>query len=335
MPHDIATHGNGQRSCYSLRDHPWHRLGAVVDRPVADPDLLTLAGLAWEPQRRPIYTDNLDPVPNHLAICRSDDQRVLGVVGQDYTPLPNTDLIGFLREASGWGDLTIETAGALGQGETVWMLARVPDLDLIMGDDYSEGYLLISNNHVGRQKLIIQPTQVRVVCRNTLNLALGKRSKRRQSVTGRFAIRHTSGLNQALADAAQAYAGAIHTQRAIRVAVEHLAGVDLTARYLQHLIDRAFGPVESGPDETNRANAMRKTREERISEILESPTCRVNGTAGSLWAGFNAITEYVDHERPTRTLGKVTAEAQRFASSIWGSGASIKHRAWEAALALA
>ena len=96
--------------------------------------------------------------------------------------------------------------------------------------------------------------------------------------------------------------------------------------------DRIFN-VPDGPDESDRAASIRRKREDSIRSILAGETCMQRDTAGTAWALFNGITEWVDHERGTR--GGESADAQRFASSVWGSGAALKQRAWETMLDLA
>jgi len=337
MAHDIALHtsagGRQRRSFYSLRESPWHQLGTVVDLPLADPQILQVAGLDWTPRKVPLYTSEFDDIPDHVAIKRSDDGRILGVVGCDYEPLPNAAMFDFLRQAAGVGDLTIETAGALGHGESVWALARVPDLDIVLSEDVSLGYLLISNGHIGQRRLTVQPTSIRVVCSNTLALAMSRRGGRRGTLAGGFAIRHTKGIHQALADVSKAYADAIAAHTMTVQACEYLTRAPVNNAKLRVLFDRVFD-VPDAPDEQDRAAAIRRTREDRIMAIFNSPTC-MNEHGGSLWAALQAVTEFVDHDRPTRAGEGKDEAAQRFASATWGSGAKLKAKAWKTALELA
>ncbi len=90
-----------------------------------------------------------------------------------------------------------------------------------------------------------------------------------------------------------------------------------------------------GPDEADRAKALRKTREERLAAILASPTSQVKGTKDTLFSAMNAVVEFADHDRTTRTSEGGDADESRLFSATFGSGAELKSRAWEAALALA
>jgi hypothetical protein len=90
-----------------------------------------------------------------------------------------------------------------------------------------------------------------------------------------------------------------------------------------------------GPDETDRAKALRKSREERMAAIMASPTSQVRGTKDTLFSAMQAVVEYVDHDRTTRTSDGGEADESRLFSATFGSGAEVKARAWNAALELA
>lgn len=345
MAHNLSTHldaaGNKVASFYSLRVNPWHSLGTVVERPLSDSGILNAAGLAWTADKVGLrLADTLDAVADHVAIVRSDTRATLGVVGSDYHPLQNEDLFAFFRDVAGVRDFTVETAGALGAGETVWALARIPGLEMAKGDDISQGYLLIRNNHDGNATLRITPTMIRVVCANTMRMATAEavgRSRRhgRNTLSGGWCVRHTRGIKQAIADIADAYARTFADYETTRAAFSALTSKPLSSAAFDAMMAAAFA-TSAKAEESDRAKAMAKARLDKVAAILASRTCNVSGTAGTLWAGLNAITEYVDHESRTRqTDATATDASQRFASAMFdGNGDKIKAAAWEAALAL-
>lgn len=338
MAHNLSQHrdasGALRHSCFSLRINPWHQLGTVVEEPVASDQAQHLAGLAWSTKRLPMYSSEMDAVPEHFAVKRSDNQAILGVVGSKYVPLQNDDLFAFLRSLADVGeDVVVETAGALGRGETVWTLLRLTDRTIRIGEDESQAYLLASNGHVGNRLLTIQPVLVRVCCRNTLSAALAVRHGRNGTREGGFRIRHTAGMTAALGDVVAAYRGSVAAISELELAYSVLARTPLTEAMIRDTIDRAFrGDGEGAPSEADRAQAMRAAREDRIRAILASPTCQVPGTAGSSFALLQAIIEEVDHSRPTRTVAGQDTAAQRFASANWGSGARVKAQAFDLVL---
>ena len=89
-----------------------------------------------------------------------------------------------------------ETAGALKGGRHIWMLARLPKTLRAAGDDEIRPYVLLANSHDGTRALRMIPTTIRVVCPNTLNLALG-----RSAATDGVTIFHNESLDRRVADA--------------------------------------------------------------------------------------------------------------------------------------
>lgn len=339
---NIATHidadGIERRSFVSLNVAGWHRHGTVVNKSLKDPEALSLSGLDWTAEALSLYRSDMEPITSHKVIIRSDDKRQLGIVGKGYKTLQNRDLFAWFREVAGIKEMVLETAGALGEGETVWALARIPGIELRKGEDFSQGYMLISNAHDGSAAVTIRPTTIRVVCQNTLAMATaGMRGK--GTVQNGWKVRHTSGMSVALADIADAYARTMADYETTRAAFSALTGRPLTKEGFDKMMAAAFAKsaeaLVEAPDEKGRAQSIAKNRAEKVQSILYSPTCTVQGTAGTLWAGLQAITQYVDHESTTRVTGDASADFQRFASAQFGgAGERAKAKAYEAALAL-
>ena len=176
---------------------------------------------------------------------------------------------------------------------------------------------------------------MRVICQNTLRMAEAQiRSNRdRPGLAGGFTIRHTAAIHDTVIDAKEAFTETIRAHAKTKALWTRLADVPLTAVREVELFTRVFGAV--GPDESDRARAMRKTRDERLSEILASPTSQVRGTKDSLFSAMQAVIEYVDHERTTRTTDGANADEARLFSATFGSGAAVKERAWDVALEMA
>ncbi len=118
-----------------------------------------------------------------------------------------------------------------------------------------------------------------------------------------------------------------------KAAWNRLADIPLTEKLEAEFMASVFG--RPGPDESDRAKALRKGREERLAAILASPTSQVKGTKDSLFSVMQAVVEYADHDRTTRTAEGGDADESRLFSATWGSGAELKARAWDAALEMA
>ncbi len=325
------------------RQNPWQRAGrTMLGEATIDPDAaIRQAGLLWSVERVDLRcADTLDAVRDFSAIRRSDTNGLLGVVGKDYEPFQNASMFQVFKDLAavdrGDGGLpfTIETAGAFQGGKVVWAQAHLENLGIKIGDDESKTYLFVSNSHNGSKALIISPTTYRICCSNSLRMAEAQaRANRRLGLAGGFTLKHTPGISAAVAAAKDAFATVIRNHAATKAAWNRLADVPLTKKREADLMAMVFG--KPGPDETDRARALRKTREERISAILASPTSQVRGTKDTLFSAMQAVVEWADHDRTTRTSDGGDADESRLLSATFGSGAAAKEAAWEAALELA
>jgi phage/plasmid-like protein (TIGR03299 family) len=324
--------------------NPWQRNGrTMLAEAMTDPDAaIRQAGLDWTVERVDLRcADTLDPVPEFSAIRRSDTNGLLGVVGKDYNPFQNQAMFSVFKDLAavdrGDGGLpfTIETAGAFQGGRVVYALAHLPDLGIRIGDDAIRTFLLVSNGHTGNRTLIIAPTTVRVICQNTLRLAesQARENRKHPGLAGGFTLRHTPGIHEAVNEAKAAFAATIVSHAATKAAWNRLADVPLTSKLEAEFMAQVFG--KSGPDETDRAKALRKGREERIAAILASPTSQVRGTKDTAFSLLQAVVEWVQHERGTRVINGGDADESRLFSSMFGSGAQVSERAWDAALQVA
>ena len=185
MPANVET-------MFSVRETPWHGLGRIIMDAPASREALELAGLDWQVESRNIYSGTGAMIPGYRANVRSTDDAVLGAVSDRYRIVQNEEAFQFTDDLLGEG-VTYETAGSLQGGKKVWMLARLPRKYLIAGDQV-EPYLVIFNSHDGSSGVKVAMTPIRVVCQNTLNLALNtaKRS---------WTARHTENVLLRVQDA--------------------------------------------------------------------------------------------------------------------------------------
>ena len=155
---------------FSVRKKPWHGLGTIVMDALSSKDALKMAGLDWNVVQEPIYTDYNEVIAGYKANVRDFDRKVLGVVTDRYKIIQNHEAFAFTDTLLGSG-VRYETAGSLQEGKRVWILARLPREYIISGERISP-YLVFSNTHDGSGAVKVALTPVRVVCNNTLNLAL-------------------------------------------------------------------------------------------------------------------------------------------------------------------
>lgn len=298
---------------------PWHGMGAVIKDALLSEDAIKTAGLDWEVEKRPIYVQSTDgtmvPPKEWVATVRKDNETVLGIVGPKYLPLQNKEAFQFMDDLAGPGRLLqYETAGSLAYGRKVWMLATVKDLVIQpVKDDIVQPYLLLANGHDGKFELSISWTSVRVVCQNTLMLAL------RQADT-KYSMRHTQSLGDRK-EQARAILGL--TQDVVKKTEEefqHFASLKIKGdEVLNKILEEVF------PNETTRASKTRDT----IKELFETgPGSQLPGVSGTGWGLLNAFTAYSTHLRTSRG-----GTEKRVESVWWGSSNALNQKARDTILA--
>jgi phage/plasmid-like protein (TIGR03299 family) len=217
------------------------------------------------------------------------EAKVLGVVGQEYTPLQNSDAFAFFDPIVGEKAAVYHTAGALGQGERIWLLAKLPDEIRVIGDDIAEKYLLLSNSHDGKSSVQIKFTPIRVVCENTLTMAL------RSGPTVRAA--HKKDLPQRL-ELARHLLGIVGKRfMEIEEEFKRMVAVQIDGARLQQYLERVFPDPERGADNDRYEKTLREVRHDRAGAeyfFVQGRGNAAKGVAGTLWAAYNGVAEYID-----------------------------------------
>lgn len=272
---------------FSTRVKPWHGLGVIVEESPTSKDALRLAGLDWSVEQRPIQTVDGVPLNGFKANVRSTDKKVLGVVTDKYKIVQNDEAFAFTDALLGEG-ITYETAGSLQEGRKVWLLAKLPHKYLISGDEVTP-YLVFSNSHDGSGAIKVAMTPVRVVCNNTLNLALAE-TKRCWSTI------HTGNLSGKLQDAKQTLLHADAYMQGLAKAFEELRKVKLTDRKVMGYIDILLPELDnSTPQQTK--NIVR-LKEDMKARYFDAPDLKDVGKNG--YRFINAVSDFATHAKPIR-----------------------------------
>jgi phage/plasmid-like protein (TIGR03299 family) len=349
--HNLNQRADGSYAFYSVKEPGWHKLGNVVERPVADPEARRLAGLDWLAEEMDICRSDMVGVSDYKAIIRSDTRETLGVVSSSYTPVQNHELFEWMRGLESIGSVTIETAGAIGAGELVWVLARCDALKFDINGDLHFGYLSLINGHGGNRKLVVCPSDVRAQCFNTVSMILAQ--KRHGTIASGWELLHRPGIHKNLEVIQNLYAETAKAHKITQEMLALLASKPLTDEAVKRMFTEPFLPkakpvevdaepvatedvVEDEKDESVRAKLIRQERESRLQTILASDTCNT-GNAGSLYAVLQAVTEFAQYDvvvRP-RTGGERGIEEARFRSNLDGRASDIKRAATKLALELA
>lgn len=272
---------------FSTRMKPWHGLGVVVEESPTSKDALRLAGLNWSVEQRPIQTVDGVPLNGFKANVRSADKKVLGVVTDKYKIVQNDEAFAFTDALLGEG-ITYETAGSLQEGRKVWLLAKLPHKYLISGDEVTP-YLVFSNSHDGSGAIKVAMTPIRVVCNNTLNLALAE-TKRCWSTI------HTGNLSGKFQDAKQTLLHADAYMQGLAKAFEELRKVKLTDRKVMGYIDILL-PELDNPTPQQTRNIVR-LKEDMKARYFDAPDLKDMGKNG--YRFINAVSDFATHAKPIR-----------------------------------
>lgn len=315
MGHDICIDENtGKASIFVVKEPAWHGLGQVVPEALTAKDAIIQAGLDWDVVKSPVYFgEDKTEIPNRHAIVRTDNNVPLGIVGKEYTPVQNREAFTFFDPLVSDKEAIYHSAGALGKGERVWILAKLPT-DIVIGkDDLIKNYLLIFNAHDASSALTALLTPIRVVCNNTLTAAL-------HSAANRISIRHTQNVHDNLFEAHRLLGLSNRYRDEVENAFNFLSSKQIGQDFLTKTLDELFSFVD-GEGNVQQFNGRIK---EKIVEIFESnvggqdlPTCK--GTAFGL---YNAVSFYYDNVRDYKT-------ADRRAITNWfGGGVNMKQKAF-------
>jgi phage/plasmid-like protein (TIGR03299 family) len=318
---------------------PWHGLGTPVPTSIENArEAVEVAGQGWTVSVEQLITTSGIAITDGRrckAIVRDDTRTVLGVVGQRYKPIQNAEAFDFLDSLAAERVIRYHTAGVLGRGERIWILAQLHGDIKVAKDDVVKKFLLFSNNHDGTASARCLWTPVRVVCANTLNQAVN--GSKGEGVV----IRHTGSLQGKIQEAQRILGLAVRMYDDLEGQFKASAKFKMTDTMRATYFASLFGPGSKGNDEDGTAEEVSaKTRKtlDRLDELAE--TGRGNGAKpvkGSLWASYNAVSELTDHERGTRVSkgadGNLRGDepSKRFESSMFGQGSHVKETAWELA----
>lgn len=274
-------------SMFYVRETPWHGLGTKVMNAPTSETALTLAGLDWNVIQKTIETEDGVPIPGFKANVRDTDKKVLGVVTDRYKVVQNTEAFSFTDDLLGEG-VTYETAGSLLEGRRIWLLAKLPQRYIISGDEITP-YLVFMNSHDGTGSIKVAMTPIRVVCNNTLNLALST-AKRYWSAN------HTGDICGKLEDARYTLLYADKYMAELGKTIDSLNRMKLADRQVYEYIDALF-PLVDNPTEQQKKN-LRQMKEEVKTRYFDAPDLRHVGK--NAYRFVNAVSDFATHSKPLR-----------------------------------
>lgn len=309
---------------------PWHGLGFEVSDDLSADEMLTAAGLDWSVSKRPLYfpKQNLDHVelklvPTKYALTRDSDETLLDIVGETYKPVQNRDAFEFFKRFVDQGGMKMDTAGSLRSGQFIWGLAKIEDAFNVGNneEDRIEGYLLLTQPHRFGFSMVAALTPIRVVCMNTMRMALGDSMKGKGE--GVFRMPHNRSFDEEVKKAAETALGlAKQSMGQLQEIANDFAqvriGRDDLITYFHNV---ANVDIEEGQDDPEKFTRTIKTLLEAVDQ---APGSQLKTAEGTLWGAYNAVTFVADHVRGN--------DDNRLASTWFGTGAGMKRRALELAV---
>ena len=307
---------------------PWHGLGNELPAQQPLEVWMERAGMNWTIEQAPVQyvvsqsgpLSEICSFDDQKVLCRSDTKAPLSVVGSRYHVVQPREMLEFYRDLTEVSGFELETAGVLKAGRKFWALARTGQESALKGSDRVKGYLLLATSCDGTLATTATPTTVRVVCNNTLTIALG-------GASSAIKVPHNTSFD------AQA------VKRQLGIAVTRWDGF---MQRMRTLADRRVKSTEAEnfflqvlcPGGEAAKDGTAPTHERALKKVQalydgHGRGAELAAAKGTAWGLLNAVTEFVDHERRARS------PEYRLDSAWFGQGASLKQRALDQALLLA
>jgi phage/plasmid-like protein (TIGR03299 family) len=325
MSHEITIRKTGKAEMAYVGETPWHGLGQELQAGQSLETWREAAGMDWRIQRGLVRyaTQNdgdlgLQVMPDQHVLFRSDTKESLGIVSPKYKVVQPSDVLEFFRDLTEANGFQLSTAGTLFNGKRFWALASIGEEACVVGDDKIGGFLLLSSSCDGTLATTAKFTTVRVVCQNTLSMAMNSRDRTEVS------IRHTSKFDPE------------RVKNELGLARGHFGDFMKAARTLaKKSMDnkKAAEFTASILTETKTVLGEDVYKSKQFLKIMDLfKGSAMGGTLlsaeGSAWGLVNSITEFVDHH------ARASTASHRMASAWYGRGDSLKTAALQKALSL-
>ena len=327
MAHEMEENDH---AFYGSLKPAWHGLGTVVDGTLGSEAAMKTARLDWRVEKEPVYVSdgksghNL-AVPDRFATCRQDlpkdnPARILGIVSDGYEIIQNVEAFKIGDDLAGEGGVSWETAGSLRNGKLIWMLGKLPG-ESTVADDKLAQYILLSTGHTGAKALEAMFTPVRVVCANTLNMAL-------RGAKVKASVWHNAAKDGQIDEAKRVLglAGEYFAEHA--TSMNLLASTPVDQRFVTAYL-QALWPTSNRVNKNGNPTPAEQTQV-RIGRLFagEQQGGMQDAVRGTAYGLLNAVGEFIDHERNVKDD---MTEANRLSrlNSVWfGGSAKLKAKAF-------
>lgn len=293
MSHNIENSQLGENaSVFVVGEPAWHRLGKRLDEPQTAEKALKLANLDFDVITTPsLYEWNGETRINQgqFATVRTDTGVALGGVGAGYKPIQNRDAFKFFDPLVGEGSAIYHSAGVLGKGERVWIMAKLPSyINVGKGDDV-ELNVILTNRHDGHGSMLALLSPVRVVCENTLNSAIGNHN-------GLVRIKHTTNADKYIEQAHKVLGIMVDQSKLLEEAFKFLTTIKVNKKIENDFVN--FCIPSEGLDKP--ATITENNRIQLIECIHTSAGHDLRTASGTAWGLFNGLTNFLDYHTKSK-----------------------------------
>jgi phage/plasmid-like protein (TIGR03299 family) len=285
----------GTWSFASNSEVAWHGLGQVVKGAMTAEEAIKNANLDYEVDKAKVQffpaTDKQIWVEGHYATYRKDTYDYLGMVKSRYEIVQNRDAFGFFDAIIDEGEAIFETAGALGNGERIFLVAKLPS-DFEIGGEKIEKYIMLTNSHDGSSSVIAGMTNIRVVCNNTLQAAL-------KGLENKVSINHISGAKDKLKEAHRVMGIASNYSNQVQDIFNQMADRKMTEGQYRDYFEAIFTPeyktAMTAAEEKEMSTRLKNMIEGTTQFAFTHPTQTTDAANGTLWGAYNAVSGYYNY----------------------------------------
>jgi len=315
MAHNL-NFNNNQWSFASHSEKAWHGLGQIVETAMTSEEAIKLANLDYQVDKAMVsFISNQEmtyhDVDGYYATYRTDTKQCLGLVKSRYEIVQNQDAFAFFDAIIDRGEAIFETAGALGNGERIFLSAKLPD-DFEVGGEKIEKYIMLTNSHDGTSSVIAGFTNVRIVCNNTLQAALS-------SLSNKVSISHISGAKDRIKEASKVMGIQSKYNQEVGDIFNRMVDRKMTEGEINDFITKVMTPeylqvAKNKEEEKEMSTRLKNTIDATLQFTLTHSTQTTESANMTLWGAYNGISGYFNYIKPFKN------GEDKFKSQIFGQG---------------
>lgn len=273
-------------SLFYVRETPWHGLGVKLEEAPTSKDAIVAAGLDWKVEKKPIFLQDTDvPIKGYFSNVRDKDNSVLGIVSSKYEIVQNSEAFEFTDRLADEG-LKYVTAGSLKSGRVVWLLAELPKTKIL--DDDIGNFICFTNTFDGSGAIQCLMTPTRIVCQNTLNLAISTAHRK-------WSTRHIGDIQGKIHEAQITLGLATTYMQELNIECERLAEQKISDGEVEGMLDMIYPTNE---ETTDRQKASIQRLKDNFFYCLGQDD--IKKFKGTKYAVVMAATDFADHSEPVR-----------------------------------